>query len=50
LTPGSAAYAAADAVAHAYVITDFSASSEFLGLIQVTGNHPNSATHWLVLI
>jgi len=50
LTPGTTAYSNALMLAHAYVITDFSASSEFLGNVQVTGTHPADARHWLVLI
>ena len=47
---GTAAYASALALAHAVVVTDFSASAEFLGDVQVTSAHPADATHWLVLI
>ncbi len=50
LVPGTAAYAAADTLAHAYVITDFSASPEFLAQVQVTASNPASVQHWLVLI
>jgi len=50
LTPGTAAYAAAETLAHAYVLTDFSASQEFLNAVQVTATNQASAQHWLVLI
>jgi hypothetical protein len=53
LTPGTAAYAAADLAAHATVLVDFSASGEFLGDVQITAKAPASAGftgHWLVLI
>jgi hypothetical protein len=50
LTPGSAAYIAADRLAHAYAVTDFGQSPEFLADIQVTATHPGSTQHWLVLI
>jgi len=49
-TPGTAAYTAADTLAHAYVITDFSASAEFLNDVTVTAQHPANTAHWLVLI
>ena len=49
-TPGTAAYAGALALAHAYVVTDFSQSAEFLADVQVTAQNPASAQHWLVLI
>jgi hypothetical protein len=49
-TAGSAAYAAAQTLGHAYVLTDFSASAEFLNDVQVTAQHPSSAQHWLILI
>jgi len=49
-TPGTAAYTAALLLAHATVVTDFSASAEFLGNVQVTTQHPADASHWLVLI
>jgi hypothetical protein len=49
-TPGSAAYNAAVLQAHAVAVTDFSASAEFLGNVQVTAAHPADANHWLVLI
>jgi len=49
-TPGTAGYTAAENLAHACVITDFSASAEFLNDVTVTGTHPADATHWLVLI
>jgi hypothetical protein len=50
LTPGTAAYAAAQTLGHAYVLTDFSASAEFLQDVQVTAQNPSSAQHWLVLV
>ena len=49
-TPGTAAYTAAEKLAHAYVISDFSASAEFLSDVQVTATNPASTAHWLVLI
>ena len=50
LTPGTAAYAAAQTLGHAYVLTYFSQSPEFLSDVQVTAANPSSAQHWLVLI
>jgi hypothetical protein len=50
LTPGTTAYATADAAAHALTLVYFSASAEFLGDVQVTAQNPVSAQHWLVLI
>ena len=53
LTPGTAAYNAAELQAHATMLVDFSASAEFLDDVQVTAAHPASAGfsgHWLVLI
>ncbi|GEM_PF-1784583 len=50
LTPGTQAYTAALAQAHATVVTDFSQSGEFLGNVQVTAQNQASAQHWLVLI
>jgi hypothetical protein len=53
LTPGTAAYTAAEMQAHATVLVDFSASAEFLSDVQITAAHPASAGftgHWLVLI
>lgn len=50
LTPGTAAYAAADTAAHAQTLVYFSASAEFLGDVQVTAANPSSAHHWLILI
>jgi hypothetical protein len=50
LTPGTAAYAAADTQAHALLLVYFSQSAEFLGDVQVTAQTPTSAQHWLVLI
>ena len=49
-TPGTAAYAAAQTLGHAYVLTYFSQSPEFLSDVQVTAANPSSAQHWLVLI
>jgi len=50
LTPGTAAYTAADSLAHAYVLTDVSASQEYLNAVQVPAANPASAQHWLLLI
>jgi hypothetical protein len=50
LTPGTAAYAQADLVAHATVLAYFSESPEFLSDVQVTAAHPADAQHWLVLV
>ena len=50
LTAGTAAYAAADAQAHALTLVYFSQSAEFLGDVQVTAQNPTSAQHWLILI
>jgi len=50
LTSGTNAYTAALNLAHAYVVTDFSQSAEFLNDVQVTSQKPASAQHWLVLI
>lgn len=50
LTPGSAAYASADLAAHAQVLTYFSQSTEFLGDVQITAQHPADSAHWLYLI
>jgi hypothetical protein len=49
-TPGTAAYTAAELLAHATILANFSASPEFLADVQVTAAHPADATHWLVLI
>lgn len=49
-TPGTAAYTQAEALAHAQVLVDFSASAEFLNDVQVTVHNPTSAQHWLLLI
>jgi hypothetical protein len=49
LQAGSAAYAAADAKAHALLLVYFSASPEFLGDVQITAQNPSSAQHWLLL-
>ena len=48
--PGTTAYAQAELLAHAMVLTYFSGSAEFLGDVQVTAAHPADAQHWLVLI
>jgi len=50
LAAGTAAYAAAQTLGHAYVLTYFSQSAEFLSDVQVTAANPSSAQHWLVLI
>ena len=50
LAPGTAAYATAQNLGHAYVLTYFSQSPEFLTDVQVTAATPSSAQHWLVLI
>ena len=50
LTPGSSAYASAELQAHAAILADFSQSTEFLGNVQVTAQHPSDAQHWLILI
>ena len=48
-TAGTAAYAAAQLQAHALMLVYFSASSEFLGDVQITASSPASAQHWLLL-
>jgi probable HAF family extracellular repeat protein len=50
LTPGTSAYAAADAQAHAQVLVYFSASPEFLSDVQIGNGTSATAQHWLVLI
>lgn len=50
LTAGTAAYQAAQIQGHAQVLVYFSASSEFLGDVQVTATHPADVQHWLILI
>jgi len=50
LTAGTQAYSDAELHAHAQVLADFSQSSEFLGNVQATTQHPASAQHWLILI
>jgi hypothetical protein len=50
LTVGTAAFQAAQIQGHAQVLVYFSASSEFLGDVQVTATHPADAQHWLILI
>ena len=49
-TAGTPAYAAAQLQAHALMLVYFSASSEFLGDVQITAQNPASASHWLQLI
>ncbi len=49
LTAGTAAYTAALAVGHAYVLSYFSASPEFLGDVTITAQNPSSPQHWLLL-
>ena len=49
-TPGTAAYTAALAAAHAAVVVGFSQSTEFLNDVQVTASNPAGAQHWLILI
>jgi hypothetical protein len=50
MTPGTAAYAAAQSAGHAQVLVYFSASTEFLSDVQITAQHPADAQHWLILI
>ncbi|HMA51809.1 MAG TPA: DUF4214 domain-containing protein, partial [Magnetospirillaceae bacterium] len=50
LAAGSAAYIAAENLGHAWVLTYFSASPEFLNDVQITAAHPADAQHWLYLI
>lgn len=50
LTPGTAAYAAAQLAGHAQVLVNFSASPEFLGDVQITAQHPADAQHFLYLV
>jgi hypothetical protein len=50
LTPGTAAYAQADLVAHAAVIAYFSQSPEFLADVTITAQNPASEQHWLQLV
>ena len=50
VTPGTAAYTAAELAGHSVVLADFSISGEFLANIQITAQHPASAQHWLVLL
>ena len=49
LTAGTQAYANAQLQAHATMLVYFSASSEFLGDVQITAANPASASHWLLL-
>ncbi len=46
---GTAAYAAAQTLGHAYVLSYFSASPEFLGDVTITAQNPSSTQHWLLL-
>ena len=50
LTPGTAAYAAADLAAHALVLAQFSKSPEFLSDVSITSQTSASVSHWLLLI
>jgi hypothetical protein len=50
MAPGSASYSAAELQAHAAVLTDFSASAEFIADVQITASHPADAQHWLILM
>jgi hypothetical protein len=50
MTAGTPAYAAAQLAGHAQVLVYFSASTEFLGDVQITAQHPADAQHWLILI
>ena len=49
LTAGTSAYAAAQTLGHAYVLSYFSASPEFLGDVTITAQNPSSTQHWLLL-
>ena len=49
VTPGTAAYTAAELAAHAQVLAYVSQSPEFLTNVQVTAQNPSSAQHWLIL-
>lgn len=49
MTPGTSAYAAAQTLGHAYVLSYFSASPEFLGDVTITAQNPSSPQHWLLL-
>lgn len=46
---GTAAYQAAQINGHAQVLVNFSNSMEFLNDVQITGQHPADAQHWLLL-
>ncbi len=50
LTPGTTAYADAELLAHATVLSYFSLSAEFKSDVEVTAQTPSSLQHWLVLI
>jgi len=49
-TPGTAGYTTALTQAYAVVLSDFSASAEFLSDVQITSQHPADHQHWLLLI
>ena len=49
LSPTIVSHAAAQNTAHSIVLTDFSASQEFLGDVTVTAQNPASTQHWLLL-
>jgi hypothetical protein len=50
VTPGTAAYTAAELAGHAQILVYFSASPEFLSDVQITAQHPADAQHFLYLI
>jgi hypothetical protein len=50
LMPGTTAYASAETLAHATVLSYFSLSAEFKSDVEVTAQAPSSAQHWLVVI
>jgi hypothetical protein len=49
LTPGTAAYAAADQYAHALVLAQVSLSPEFRSDVSITAQNGASNTHWMLL-
>jgi hypothetical protein len=49
-TAAGATMAQAELHAHAQVLTYFSASSEFLGDVQITAQHPLGSQHWLLVL
>jgi hypothetical protein len=49
LTPGTAAYAAADKYAHALVLAQVSLSPEFRSDVSITAQNQASASHWMLL-